>query len=167
VSGTHLGPATSFSPFLKILFRQLRGLLMWSALSDERSGSVVFSCFCASPAQFFIGSESRGTHDHILFSQFLRLPKPGGPGSCVHSLRNRVDQLYPRHWGYNCCLIVSCSADFSETSVYIRTTGLYVIEDSNIKKDNRRTFWSFQSKYNIYLFPSNIYRRKLYLNPRT
>jgi hypothetical protein len=26
------------------------------------------------------GSESCGTEDHILLSQFLRLPQPGGPG---------------------------------------------------------------------------------------
>jgi hypothetical protein len=44
-------------------------------------------------------SESSGTHDHILLSQFLKLSKPGGQGSCVYfpqdldvqlSLRNLV-----------------------------------------------------------------------------
>jgi hypothetical protein len=29
---------------------------------------------------FPLGSESRGTQDHILLSQLLRLPQPGGPG---------------------------------------------------------------------------------------
>jgi hypothetical protein len=29
-------------------------------------------------------SESRGTQDHILLSQFCRLPQPGGPGPRIH-----------------------------------------------------------------------------------
>jgi hypothetical protein len=38
-----------------------------------------------SPSNFLasavpLESESRGTQDHILLSQFLRLPQPGGPG---------------------------------------------------------------------------------------
>jgi hypothetical protein len=31
-----------------------------------------------------LGSESRGTQDHILLSQFLRLPQPGGPGPRIY-----------------------------------------------------------------------------------
>jgi hypothetical protein len=30
------------------------------------------------------GSESRGTQDHILLSQFLRLPQPGGPDPRIY-----------------------------------------------------------------------------------
>jgi hypothetical protein len=37
VSGTHLGPATNFSHSL-IIFYTVSGLLMWGALSDEKSG---------------------------------------------------------------------------------------------------------------------------------
>jgi hypothetical protein len=33
----------------------------------------------------FLGSESRWTHDHILLSQILSLPQPGGAGSCIYS----------------------------------------------------------------------------------
>jgi hypothetical protein len=32
----------------------------------------------------FLRSESHGTHEHILLSLFLRLPQPGGPGSCIY-----------------------------------------------------------------------------------
>jgi hypothetical protein len=35
LSGTHLGPATKCSPYF---FKTVAGLLMWGALSDERSG---------------------------------------------------------------------------------------------------------------------------------
>jgi hypothetical protein len=38
VSGTHLGPATNFSPSLFNYFQTVAGLLMWGALSDERTG---------------------------------------------------------------------------------------------------------------------------------
>jgi hypothetical protein len=31
-----------------------------------------------------LGSESRGTQDHILLPQFLRLPQPGGPGFRIY-----------------------------------------------------------------------------------
>jgi hypothetical protein len=31
-----------------------------------------------------LGSESHGTQDHILLSQFLRLPQPEGPGPCIY-----------------------------------------------------------------------------------
>jgi hypothetical protein len=31
------------------------GLLMWGALSDERTGSVVYNCCCPSPSQSFSG----------------------------------------------------------------------------------------------------------------
>jgi hypothetical protein len=37
VSGTHLGPATNFSPSLFSYFWTVAGLLMWGAFSDEKS----------------------------------------------------------------------------------------------------------------------------------
>jgi hypothetical protein len=39
------------------------GLLMWGALSDERTGLLVLA------SAVILGSESRRTHDHILLSQ--------------------------------------------------------------------------------------------------
>jgi hypothetical protein len=38
VSGTHLGPATNFSLSLVDYFYTVAGLLMWGALSVEKSG---------------------------------------------------------------------------------------------------------------------------------
>jgi hypothetical protein len=45
------------------------GLMMWDTLSDERTGlwlSVVDNL----ASSVLLGSESRGTHDHILLPQF-------------------------------------------------------------------------------------------------
>jgi hypothetical protein len=44
VSGTHLGPVANFSHSLFDFFFTLSGLLMWGALSDEKSG-LYFSVF--------------------------------------------------------------------------------------------------------------------------
>jgi hypothetical protein len=44
VSGTHLGPATNFSPSLFDYFWTVSGLLIWAALSDEKPG-LHFSVF--------------------------------------------------------------------------------------------------------------------------
>jgi hypothetical protein len=40
--------------------------------------------------------ESRGTQNHILLSQFLRLPQPGGPGPRIYIPQVQVAQIYPR-----------------------------------------------------------------------
>jgi hypothetical protein len=37
-SGTHLGPATNFSPYFFNYFLTVTDLFMWGALSDEKSG---------------------------------------------------------------------------------------------------------------------------------
>jgi hypothetical protein len=42
---------------------RVAGLLTWGALSDERTGLLVFA------SAVILGSETRGTHDHILLSQ--------------------------------------------------------------------------------------------------
>jgi hypothetical protein len=34
----------------------------------------------------FLRSEFHGTHKYVLLSIFLRLPQPGGPGSCIYFL---------------------------------------------------------------------------------
>jgi hypothetical protein len=63
VSGTHVRPSTIFSYLDSCGFVDV-GRPLW-----REDGSVVDSCCWAFPAQFFSGSESRGTHDHILMSQ--------------------------------------------------------------------------------------------------
>jgi hypothetical protein len=72
VSGTHLGPATNFSS---------------SKFSLERVSNLLFLLVLSSAV--LLGSESRGTQDHILLSQFLRLPQPGGPGLRIYISREQ------------------------------------------------------------------------------
>jgi hypothetical protein len=53
------------------------------SLTRSRVCSFQFLLGIASAA--FLRSESHGTHEHILFSLFLRLPPPGGARSCFYS----------------------------------------------------------------------------------
>jgi hypothetical protein len=46
-----------------------------------------------------LGSESRGTHDHILLFQIRDSPSLEGQARVFISLRNRVTQLYPKALG--------------------------------------------------------------------
>jgi hypothetical protein len=39
--------------------------------------------------------ESRGTQDHILLSQFLRLPQPGGPGPRIYNPQEQNGPVIP------------------------------------------------------------------------
>jgi hypothetical protein len=48
---------------------------------------------------FILMSESRETHDHIVLSQILDSPQPGGQVPVIISHRNRVAQLYPQALG--------------------------------------------------------------------
>jgi hypothetical protein len=74
--------------------------LIWGALSDEKSGSVVYSCCWTSPAQSFLGPDSHGAHEHILLSLFLRLPQPGGPGSCIYIPQEQGSPIMPPGTGF-------------------------------------------------------------------
>jgi hypothetical protein len=47
-----------------------------------------------------LGSESRGTHDHILLSQIRDSPSLEGQVPVFISRTNRVAQLYPQALGY-------------------------------------------------------------------
>jgi hypothetical protein len=67
-------------------------LLMWGALSDERTGRLQLLLVLASAV--ILGSESRGTHDHISLSQIRE-----GPVPVFISPRKRVPQLYPQALG--------------------------------------------------------------------
>jgi hypothetical protein len=67
--------------------QRVAGVFMWSALSNERMGLLKFLLGLASAV--ILGSESRGTHDHILLSQ-------------IRDSRNLEGQIpvfiSPRHW---------------------------------------------------------------------
>jgi hypothetical protein len=84
VSGTHLGPMTNFFPFSLWLFISLFRVC-WCGAPSLRRSRVCSSQFlpCITSAAF-LRSESHGTHEHILLSLLLRLPQPGGPGSCIY-----------------------------------------------------------------------------------
>jgi hypothetical protein len=45
-----------------------------------------------------LGSESRGTHDHVLLSQIQDSPNPEGQVPVFIFPRNRVPSYTPRHW---------------------------------------------------------------------
>jgi hypothetical protein len=49
------------------------GLLMWEALSEERTG-LPFTVAAVLARAVILGSESRGTRGHILLSQILDFP---------------------------------------------------------------------------------------------
>jgi hypothetical protein len=77
VSGTHLGPATNFSPSIFDYVLIIAGLLMWGALSDERTD---LQCHYTSSISSFIATDGlsasswfraqNGAHDQILISLF-------------------------------------------------------------------------------------------------
>jgi hypothetical protein len=69
---------------------QIVGLLVWGALSDERTG-LSFT-IADGPCQL-------GTHDHILLSQIRDSPNLEGQVPVFISPRNRVAQLYPQAFG--------------------------------------------------------------------
>jgi hypothetical protein len=64
---------------LEIFFRQLRVCYFVApSLTRRRVCNLLLLLVLVSAVP--LGSESHGTQDHILLSQFLRLPQPGGPG---------------------------------------------------------------------------------------
>jgi hypothetical protein len=74
-SGT-CGQFVSF--FLLIIF-------CWCGAPSLTGGLVCsFQLLLSIAIAVFLGSETLGTHDHILVSQFVSLPRSGGPCSCIY-----------------------------------------------------------------------------------
>jgi hypothetical protein len=73
-------------------------LLMWSVHSDERTG-LPLQLLLALASAVILGSESRGTRDHILLSQIQDSPNLEGQVAVFISPRSRVVQLYPQTLG--------------------------------------------------------------------
>jgi hypothetical protein len=71
------------------------GLLMWGALSIERMG-LLLQILLVFASTVILGSESCGTHDHILLPQIWDYPNLEGQVPVFISPRNRVAQLYPQ-----------------------------------------------------------------------
>jgi hypothetical protein len=78
------GTLDQFSFLLEMFFRQLRVCCFVApSLTRGRVCNLLLLLVLASGVPLW--SESRGTQDHILLSQFLRLPQLGGPGPCIYS----------------------------------------------------------------------------------
>jgi hypothetical protein len=82
-------------PFsLWLFFWQFQVLLMWGALSDEKSG-LYFSIFAGhrqrSLSQIWV---PRDRWSYFIVS-ILRLPQPGGPGSCIYFLQEQDSPIIP------------------------------------------------------------------------
>jgi hypothetical protein len=78
---SHLEPGTNSFSFFNY-FRQLRACRC-GAPSLRRGRVFSFELLLGLTIAVFLEYESRGTHDHTLFSQFLRLSQPGGPDRLV------------------------------------------------------------------------------------
>jgi hypothetical protein len=77
------GTRDQFLFLLEISFRQLRVcFFVTPSLTRGRVCNLLLLLVLASAVP--LGSESRGTEDHILLFQFLRLPQPGGPGPRIY-----------------------------------------------------------------------------------
>jgi hypothetical protein len=84
VSGAHLEPMTRFLFLLEISFRQLRvSYFIAPSLTRGRVCNLLVQLLLGLARAVTLGSKSRRAHDHILLSH-LRLPQPGGPGSCIY-----------------------------------------------------------------------------------
>jgi hypothetical protein len=92
------GTRDQFFFLLEIFFRQVR-VCYFVAASPTRGRVCNLLLLLVLTSTVLLGSESRGTQDHILLSQFLRLPHLEGQVPVFISPRNRVAQLYPRALG--------------------------------------------------------------------
>jgi hypothetical protein len=77
----------------------LTGLLMWGALSDERTG-VIYNCCWSSPAQSFSGPSSGGLMT-IFYCIRLQTPsQPGGPGTRIYIPQEQGSPVTPPGTGF-------------------------------------------------------------------
>jgi hypothetical protein len=86
VSSILVGLVSRYYFLLECCCLKFAVLFLWGALSDKRMG-----------LQFAVWSqwsESRRTHNHTLLSH-LRLPQPGGPGSCIYIPQEQGGPVIP------------------------------------------------------------------------
>jgi hypothetical protein len=77
------GTRDQFFLLLEIFFRQLRVCYFVApSLMRGRVCNLLLLLVLASAVP--LGSESRGTQDHIVLPQFLKLPQSGGPGPRIY-----------------------------------------------------------------------------------
>jgi hypothetical protein len=90
------------------------GLLMWGAFSVKRRVCHLESLLVLASA-VILGSESLGTHDHILLSQIQDSPNLEGQVPVFISPRNRVAPLNPPALG---SLFVACTTPMTTAEVF-------------------------------------------------
>jgi hypothetical protein len=96
--GHSSGTRDQFFFLLEVFFRQLRVCYFVApSLTRGRVSNWLLLLVPASAVPLWC--EFFGTQDHILLSQFLPLPQPGGPGPRIYIPRNRVAKIYPRALG--------------------------------------------------------------------
>jgi hypothetical protein len=102
VPGTHLGPATNFSFSLKFY---LGSCVLWyfvaPSLTRGRVCNLLLLLVLASSVP--LGSESHGTQDYILLSQFSRLHQPGEPGPRIYISQEQSGPVIPPGTGFPFC----------------------------------------------------------------
>jgi hypothetical protein len=84
---------------VEIFFRQLR-VWYFVALSLTRGRVYNLLSLLVLASAVPLGSESRGTQDHISLSQFLRLPQPGGPVPRIYIPQEQGDPDIPPGTGF-------------------------------------------------------------------
>jgi hypothetical protein len=83
VSGLHQGPWPIFLSPWNFFLRQLR-VCYFVSPTLTRGQACHLQLLQGLASAVPLGSESRGTQDHILLSTFFRLPQPGGPGPRIY-----------------------------------------------------------------------------------
>jgi hypothetical protein len=87
VSSTLEGLATRYYFLSECFCLEFAVLFLWSALSDERTGSAICSVITQWP-------ESSRTRNHTLLPH-LRLSQPGGPGSRIYIPQEQSGPVIP------------------------------------------------------------------------
>jgi hypothetical protein len=84
---------------LEIFFRHLQ--VCYFAVPSLTRGRICNLLYLLGLASAVpLGSESHGTQDHILLSQFFRLPQPGGPGPCIYIPQEQSVPVIPAGTGF-------------------------------------------------------------------
>jgi hypothetical protein len=98
---------------LEIFFRQLRVCYFVApSLTRGRVCNLLLLLVIASAV--LLGSQSRGTHDDILLSQFLRLPQPGGPGPRIYIPQEQGGPVIPPGTGFPLCRLLRLAGNAVE-----------------------------------------------------
>jgi hypothetical protein len=90
------GTRDQFFFLLEIFFSQLRAFYFVApSLTRGLVCSLLLLLVVANAVA--LGSESHGTQDHILLSQLMRLPHPGGPGPRIYIPQAQGQYVCPKH----------------------------------------------------------------------